>query len=269
MTVKQGISILVFSLMFLPCFPSLAASQTTYKLSKIIIYDVRGMDRKETAIIVEQNGHHVKVWYKNYLGQRTGTMPLAEYEKAFAAMKQIKRFALRKKHRGRPLRRNAAKGSITLAWKDEDGKQIRTIKYFAPENTLDDFRNAFNSIWGLARYAILSKSSISSPKLEYREDAVYFLSGAGWFTRKELLSTVQYHASQKNSSKIAREIWRALYQRYPKSSEFRNKKYLNYCIKKCMHHLGDPAIHYLNTNLNRFSKSKRKLAEEIVSTYKQ
>jgi len=233
--------------------------------SRLIIYDVRGMLQDETAIILEQRGYTVKIWLKNYLGRRTGEVPYEEYRVCFDSMRQIREFALKKKYRGRLLRTHAAKGLITLAWQDDGGKQVRSIKYYAPEHTLDDFRSSFNQIWALSRYAILSVNSFESPQTVFLEDAIYFLSGAGWMTQPELQSVIQFHIKEGNGNRIAKAVWGALNQKYPRTSEFSRRSYLEYCVKKGMILLGQTTIHFFDTQKLRLSPSEKKLMQEIVN----
>ncbi|MBN1596259.1 hypothetical protein JW933_10065 [candidate division FCPU426 bacterium] len=240
-----------------------AASENDF--SRLVVYDVRGIMQDETAIVLEQKGQQVTVWLKNYLGKRSGEVPGEEYRRCFDNMLAIRGFALKKKYRGRLLRVHAAKGMITLAWKDGEGKHVRSIKYFAPEHTLDDFRSAFNDIWGLSRYAILSLESFESPRVEFLEDAVYFLSGSGWMTQAELQKTVQFHRQRGNGHRLAGAIWSALDEKYPQSSEFNRRSYLEYCIKKGMIALGAPAAQYLEDTYASLAEEQKSLAAEIIA----
>ncbi len=234
------------------------------KFSRLIVYDVRGKSRNETAIIIEQRGSKVKIWFSNYLGRRTGRIPLEEYWSCFEGMRKIREFALKKKYRGRLLRTHAARGTITLAWKDNGEKKIHTIRYYAPEHTLDDFRSAFNRIWAMSRYAILSRNSLESPKVEYLEDAVYFLSGTGWMTIKEIKDVMRFHSQRGLGKRIARAVWKALDQNYPSSSDFARRSYLKYCVKKGMLQVGAPAAEFLHSRINRLHGSRRQLALGIL-----
>ncbi|MCK5219561.1 hypothetical protein KAR10_08565 [bacterium] len=232
--------------------------------SRLIVYDIRGKSGNETAIIIEQRGPKVKIWFRNYLGRRTGRIPPEEYWSCFEDMRKIREFALKNKYRGRLLRTHAAQGTITLAWKENGEKKIHTIRYYAPEHTLDDFRSAFNRIWALSRYAILSRNSFESPKVEYLEDAVYFLSGTGWMTLKEIRDVVRFHGQRGLGKRIARAVWKALDQTYPLSSEFTQKNYLEYCVKKGMLQVGAPAAEFLRSRINRLYGSRRQLALGIL-----
>ena len=238
------------------------------KFSRLIVYDIRGKNSNETAIIIEQRGSKVKLWYSNYLGRRTGRIPLKEYWSCFEDMRKIREFALKKKYRGRLLRTHAARGTITLAWKDNGEKKIHTIRYYAPEHTLDDFRSAFNRIWALSRYAILSRNSFASPKVEYLEDAVYFLSGAGWMTLKEIKDVMRFHCQRGLGKRIAGAVWKALDQNYPLSSEFAQRSYLEYCVKKGMLQVGAPAAEFLHSRINRLRGSRRQLALGVLQELK-
>ncbi len=242
-------------------FPRVAAA---YSFSRLIVYDVRGMRAQETALVLEQRGDRVTIWMKNYLGRRVGRVPTEEYRSCFEGLQRIQKFALKKKYRGRLLRTHAARGMITLAWQDEDGKQVRTIKYYAPEHTLDDFRAAFNRIWALSRYAILSLNSFQNQRVEFLEEAVYFLAGAGWMTLKEVRSVVDFHREQGNDLKLARAVWRALDQRYPASSAFSQRSYLEYCVRKSLEHLGPAGVRFLQAKKPKLRGRKLKLAEETL-----
>jgi hypothetical protein len=246
--------------------PTIASAEEEQDItfSRLIIYDVRGSRRDETAIILEQKKRIVTVWLKNYLGQRRGEMPYEEYRACFESMRRIRKFALKKKYRGRLLRTRAATGMITLAWQDSEGKQIRTIKYFAPEHTLDDFRGAFNRIWGLSRYAVLSVNSFESPCIEYIEDAVYSLSGSGWMTLQELQSAINFHIERGRGKRIARAVWGALDQQYSRVSQFRSRSYLEYCVKKGMILLGPPALAFLEPRTYSPSSRRGILQQEII-----
>ncbi len=233
--------------------------------SRIIIYDVRGMNRNESAMIMEQKKGRVTIWYQNYLGKRHGTIPMDDYQQCFFAMKAVNHFALRKNHRGRPLRRNAAKGSITLAWKTAaNEKQIRTIQYYAPENTLDEFRIAFNHVWALSRYAILSASSLSSSHLVFLENGLYFMSGTGWLTGDEIRSAVDYQIGLGNGRKLAAAIWSTLDQPFSSQSEFKNRKFLFFCVKKSMLTIGTPAMEYLGSLGPMKQADKKELSRQIL-----
>ncbi len=253
-------AILIFTL--LPVTANTEDHDITF--SRLVIYDVRGIRQDETALILEQKGEAVSVWLKNYLGKRTGTVPWEEYRKCFLAMKRIRGFALKKKYRGRLLRAHAAKGIIALAWKDNAGKQVRTIKYFAPEHTLDDFRSAFNHIWGLSRYAILSLDSFEHQKAEFIEDAVYFLSGSGWITYTELQSVIEYHRSRKLGQRIAKTIWGTMDREYPSASIFHRRSYLEYCVKKGMIWLEKDAIVFMDNIAPRMTTREKQLQQEIL-----
>jgi hypothetical protein len=241
-----------------------SAEDNDITFSRLVIYDVRGIRQDETALILEQRGKTVTVWLKNYLGKRTGTIPLKEYRKCFQAMKRIRGFALKKKYRGRLLRAHAAKGMIALAWKDKDGKQVRTIKYYAPEHTLDDFRAAFNQIWGLSRYAILSLDSFEHQQAEFLEDAVYFLSGSGWITYAELKSVIAYHRNSRQGQRVAKAIWGALDREYPRTSIFHRRSYLEYCVKKGMTLLGEDAVVFMETHSKYMTTQEIKLRQDIL-----
>jgi len=234
------------------------------QIARLIVYDVRGSDAEETTLILDQSEHGVRVWLKNYLGQRSGEVPPSEFQACFQEMLRIPKFALKPEYQGRPLRSHAARGTVTLAWKNHSDKQIKTIRYYAPEHTLDDFRQAFNHIWALSRYAILSHSSLESPKLEYREDAVYFLSGSGWLTSEELDSVMAFHRERNLGENIAHALWSTLDQQYPAGSEFAKSDYRSYCVRKSMVRLGQPAVRFLQPRLSAFAAERRKLAEYII-----
>ena len=235
------------------------------KFSRIMLYDVRGANQDETALILEQQDQEVKVWLQNYIGYRKGQVPYTEYQRCFDAMCKIKKFALRKERRGRSLRARAAKGTITLTWEDNKGKQIKTIHYYAPENTLENFREAFNNIWALSRYAILSIESLESPRLEYLEDAVYFFSGAGWMTRREIKKVMRFHKERGFAARVARALWRALDYKYPKGSVFESSEYLEYCIEKGMLLLGTSSATFLQSKDLIISRKKVPLAKKILN----
>lgn len=248
--------------------PMPAADVISLPFSRVIIYDRRGINRKESSIIIEQKQKQVRIWYQNHLGQRQGSIPFDDYMRCFMAMKTIKQFALRKKHRGRPLRRHAAKGSITMAWENADGeKEIRTIRYYAPENTLEDFRQAFNGLFALSRYAILSLHSFEHSKLAYREDAVYFMAGAAWLTQGEIKDVIN-HINQKGQGwRLTQAIWSVLHQPFSSQSPFNRRSFLYYCIKKCMLAVGEPAISFLSEDENLTSPEQQRLAREIINDY--
>ncbi len=255
--------------------PSMVWTESTttpdqINFSRIIIYDVRGMNHDESAMIIEQKNNRVTIWYQNYLGKRHGTIPVDDYQRCFLGLKNVKHFALRKDHRGKPLRRNAAKGSITLAWKTAgNDKQIRTIQYYAPENTLDEFRIAFNRVWALSRYAILSSSSLTSSHLTYLEDGLYFLSGTGWMTNKELQSVVDYQVELGHGRLMAKTIWSILDQPFSSQSVFKNRKFLFYSVKRSMLTIGAPAIDYLNSLNSITAADKRGLADRILQEFSE
>lgn len=232
--------------------------------SRLIVYDQRGVDAEETVLIFDQRGSTVTVWMRNDLGRRTGEVPLEEYRACFDAMRRIPQFALKSEYHGRLLRAHAARGTLTLAWKNAQGREIKTIRYYAPEHTLDDFRRAFNSIWGLSRYAILSLNSLESPKLEYREDAVYFLSGAGWLTSAELDSALDFHRRRGRGERVAKAVWSALDQAYPAGSEFSDYDYRAYCVRKSLIRLGATAAAFLQPKLPSLPPARRALAEQII-----
>jgi hypothetical protein len=234
------------------------------EVSRLIVYDVRGADAAETVLILDQQGSTVKIWLKDYLGQRTGEVPAAEYSTGFETLRTIPQFALKPEYQGHGLRAHAARGTITLAWKNPAGKQIKTIRYYAPEHNLDDFRKAFDTVWGLSRYAILSLSSLESPKLEYREDAVYFLSGSGWLTSPELDSALDWLRARGLGARAARAVWAALDQHYPPDSDFAGADYRSYCVRKAMVRVGAPAAEYLQNQVDTFPAEKRSLAEQIL-----
>jgi hypothetical protein len=242
-------------------WPALGAGQ---EMSRLIVYDVRGADAEETVLILDQQGPTVKIWLKNYLGQRVGEVPAGEYLAGFEALRTIPQFALKPEYQGRGQRARAARGSVTLAWKNQDGKQIKTIRYYAPEHHLDDFRKAFNTVWGLSRYAILSLNSLESPKLEYREDAVYFLSGAGWLTSPELDSALNWLRARGLGERAARAVWGSLSQTYPPGSDFAQPEYRSYCVRKALVRLGAPAAEFLQGRLGSLAGSQRALAEQII-----
>ncbi|MCD4814267.1 hypothetical protein K8S19_11320 [bacterium] len=268
--IKKSILILQVVLFLLPVpMPAAEDAESEIVFSRLIIYDVRGKRKDETAVILEQKGEKVRVWLKDYMGKRTGAVPYEEYRDCFETMRKIKKFALKKKYRGKLLRTNAAHGVITLAWQDKGGKQIETIKYYAPEHTLDDFRYAFNGIWALSRYAVLSLNSFENPRVEYLEDAVYFMSGAGWMTHAEIQSVVAFHHSRGHAQRITRSLWRALSQNYPAASEFSNRTYLEHCVKRGMIFMGDDAVVFLKKRMHTLTANKKKLANEILNTAKK
>lgn len=237
-----------------------------YTFSRLLVYDVRGSDREETALILEQRGDQVTVWFKNYLGRRTGAVPLAEYQSCFENFRAIRQFALKPEYRGKSLRASAAHGLITLAWQDEQGKQIQTIRYYAPEHTLDDFRSAFNRIWALSRYAILSLESLESPRTEYVEEGVYFLSGSGWMTLSELQDVVAFYAERGLGERAARAVWKALDLQYASSSAFSQRRFLEYCVEQSMLRLGPGARAYLAARRGYWQNRKGQLAESVLKT---
>lgn len=247
-------------------FAAWPAAAEAYSFSRLLVYDVRGRDREETALILEQRGNEVTVWFKNYLGRRTGAVPLAEYQSCFETFRAIRQFALKPEYRGKPLRATAAHGLITLAWQDEKGKQIQTIRYYAPEHTLDDFRSAFNRIWALSRYAILALESLESPRAEYVEEAVYFLSGSGWMTIAELKDVVDYYVQRNQGERAARGVWKALDLKYAPSSAFGQRRFLEYCVEQSMLRLGPSARVFLTAHQGRWQNRKGKLAAKILDT---
>ncbi len=247
------------------CLPALSAPDEGPQVSRLIVYDTRGAAGNETILILDQKQQTVKIWYQNYLGKRTGRVPCAEYLDCFESMRRIQNFALKPEYRGRPLRATAAHGSVTLAWQDEAGKQIQTIRYYAPEHTLEDFRSAFNRIWGLSRYAILSLSSFESPKLEYREDALFYLARGEIFTLAELESVVAYYRETGITERVARSVWNIQDQNFPPQSEFANRDFLDYCLRQAMSRLGPPALDYLQKKYPQLHGRKRILADQILA----
>ncbi|MEW6515878.1 MAG: hypothetical protein AB1439_03085 [candidate division FCPU426 bacterium] len=239
-----------------------------YAFSRLLVYDVRGRDQEETALVLEQRGEEVTVWFKNYLGRRTGPVPLAEYQSCFETLRTIREFALKPEYRGKPLRATAAHGLITLAWQDEKGKQIQSIRYYAPEHTLDDFRAAFNRIWALSRYAILSIGSLESPRSEYVEEGVYFLSGSGWMTVAEIQDVVEFYRTSGQGERMARAVWRSLDLSYASAGAFARRNFLEYCVEKSMLRLGDSARNFLAGREQSPRTRKGRLAEKIQSALK-
>jgi hypothetical protein len=234
--------------------------------SRLIVYDVRGMDADETVLVFDQRGETVTLWMRDELGVRTGEVPGDEYLAAFDSMRRIQAFALKPEYRGRPLRAHAARGSLTLAWQDANrNKSIRTIRYFAPEHTLDDFRAAFNTVWGLSRYAILSPASLESPRLVLREDAFYFLSGAGWLTTSEVRSALDFLRRRGLGERVARDIWAALDQAYPAGSELASPEFRRHCVRQGLLTLGPPAAAFLEHQLPSLSPERRAWAERILA----
>jgi hypothetical protein len=242
------------------------AAAEAYSFSRLLVYDLRGREAEETALILEQRGDEVTVWFKNYLGRRTGAVPLAEYQTCFETFRAIRQFALKPEYRGKPLRAAAAHGLITLAWQDEKGKQIQTIQYYAPEHTLDDFRSAFNRIWALSRYAILSLESLESPRPEYVEEGVYFLSGSGWMTIAELREVVAFYDQRGLGERAARAVWNALDLKYAPSSSFSQRRFLEYCVEQSMLRLGPSAGAYLTARRGHWQNRKGQLAVKILDT---
>jgi hypothetical protein len=245
-----------------------AQTQPVFEFSRLIIYDVRGSDAEETILIFDHQGSTVKIWMKNYLGERRGELPLDRYLSAFEFLRSIPEFALKPEYRGKNLRAHAAHGTVTLAWKDSAGKQIRTIKYYAPEHNLDDFRAAFNDSWALSRYAILSLQSLENQNSAIREDALYFLSGAGWLTTDELKDVMEFHSQKGNGPRAARALWGSLDFHYAGNSDFSDPKYLEYCVRKSMGRLGIQAANYL-TALTQASERKQKLTQQILHDLNQ
>ncbi len=215
------------------------------KIARLIIYDTRGSDADETILVMDQSMISTKIWMKNYLGERRGEIPTPKFFLVFNLLRSIPEFALKPEYRGKTLRAHAAHGTITLAWQDSTGKHIKTIKYYAPEHNLDDFRFAFNSAWALSRYAILSLSSFESHNPAIREDALYFLAGSGWLTLSELADVVDYHRQKGNLPKLTHSIWTALDATYSASSDFRNLHYLDYCVRKSIVQLGPAALDFI------------------------
>jgi hypothetical protein len=236
-------------------------------ISRLIIYDVRGRDADETVLIIEKKTTGARVWLKNYIGEREGGLPIEVYDKAFADLKVIKRFAQLAKYRGQPLRSHAAKGSVTLAWQENNEKQIQTIRYYAPENTLPDFRAAFNQAWALARYAILSLSSLESPKRVYREDAIYFLSGNGWLTEAEIQEAVRFYIQKGFGRRYAGGIWGSINLTYPQASEFSKPTFLYYCVQKGIRRLGADGRDFLLSLPTPDQPAQKKLREAILKEF--
>jgi hypothetical protein len=203
---------------------------------------------------------------KNYLGERRGDMPADEYLHDFNALLAIPAFALQPEYRGKPLRTHAAHGTLTLAWKDGSGKQIRTIRYYAPEHNLEDFRSVFNSLWALSRYAILSLSSLESSNSAVREDALAFVTGAGWLTLSEVNDVLEYHRSCGQGRRLAKSLWSSLDMHFAPGGDFANPNYLDYCVQKSMVRLGAPAVEFLSAQTwdsDRKSRLARKILAEI------
>lgn len=238
-----------------------------FEFSRLILYDQRGRDAEETILIIDQHGPRVNVWLQNYLGQRSGEMPYAEYCLNFQAIRNAPSFALKPEYQRKLLRPHAARGTLTLAWKGPAGKEVKTIRYYAPEKTSDDFRTPFNRIWGLARYAIISPASLESPKTEYREDALYFLSGNGWLTLGEIDGVVAFHLQRGNGPRLTRAVWSALDMRCAAGSEFANADYRNYCVRKCLERLGPATVEYLERIIGSLEGKKRTLAEQILRKF--
>lgn len=259
-----------FCLLFIMIALSLAndVQADSFPFSRLIIYDVRGINRDESSMIIEKKNDRVTIWYRNYLGQRQGSIPVEVFDQCFSNLLQVKKYALRENHRGKSLRRNAAKGSITLAWQTADGdKQIKTIAYYAPENTLDEFRVAFNQCWSLSRFAILSLRSLESDHLAFREDAIRFMSGSGWMTREEIKSVLLHQQALNQSDRVARAVWETLNQPFSEQSEFNQQRYLHFCIKKSMLAIGTPAATYLKSKSSFSSNQQADLANEIIHTF--
>lgn len=240
------------------------AAPPSSDFSRLIVYDVRGAAGDETSLVLDARNGQVRIWLKNDLGARSGEVPWDEYRACFEALRAIPQFALKPEYQGKGQRARAARGTVTLAWQDASGKQIKTIRYYAPEHTLDDFRRAFNSVWGLSRYAILSIGSLESPKLEYREDAVYFLSGAGWYTAAELESAADWLRRRNLGERAARSVWETLHQRFPPASEFADPAYRAYCVRKSLVRLGEPAAALLNRLRPGLAGAERGLADQIL-----
>jgi hypothetical protein len=239
-----------------------------FEFSRLIIYDTRGSDAEETVIIFDQHSRQVSVWMKNYLGERRGEVPAGEYLGNFNALLAIPAFALKAEYRGKPLRAHAAHGTVTLAWKDASGKQIRTIRYYAPEHNLEDFRTAFNSLWALSRYAILSLNSLESPNSAVREDALVFMAGAGWLTVAEVDDVLEHYRSSGQGARVARALWASLDTRFSAGSDFANPAYLDYCVQKGMTRLGAPAAEFLSARAGD-SERKIRLARKILADIKR
>jgi hypothetical protein len=235
--------------------------------SRLIIYDTRGSDAEETVLIFDQRAGRVSVWMKNYLGERRGEVPAPEYLDDFQALLAIPSFALKPEYRGKPLRAHAAHGTLTLAWKDASGKQIRTIRYYAPEHNLDDFRAAFNSLWALSRYAILSLDALESQNSAVREDALAFLAGSGWLTVSEINDVMNHHRAAGQGARVARALWASLDTRFAKGSDLASATYLDYCVLKGMTRLGAPAVTFLSSQ-TWDSPRKQHLAAKILKEIK-
>lgn len=233
--------------------------------SRLLVYDQRGNPPEETSLILEQKNGEVHVWFNDSMGKRSGEVPPAEYRDCFQAMLAISSFSQKPEYRGRLLRAHAARGTVLLAWEDNQGKQIKSIHYFAPEHTQDNFRAAFNRIWALSRYAILSLQSFESPRAEFLEDAVYFSSGAGWMTAGEVQDVMRFHHARGTDQRVVRAVWQALKRRFSDSSEFSHRPYLEYCVSKNLCQLKSASLDFLAQNYSFFSPEQQRLAGSILA----
>jgi hypothetical protein len=231
--------------------------------ARLIIVDTRGSDAEETVLVVDQHGSQASIWLKNYLGERRGSLPVELFQPLFNQLRSINEYAIKSEYRGKGLRAHAAHGTITLAWQDPSGKQIKTIRYYAPEHNLDDFRQTFNSAWALARFAILSLGSMESNNSAIREDALYFLSGSGWLTSSELEDVTLYWRHLGQGEKVAQLLWKSLDVEFPRTSDFAQPEYLAYCVEKGMVRLGTPAVDFLAGKIWN-TQSKNLLAVKIL-----
>lgn len=267
---RWGTGSWVLLLLLLPAGVLLRSAGAAGTASRLIVYDVRGADAAETTLFFDRQGQEVKLWMRDDLGVRTGEVPVAEFEPAFEALKSIRTFALKPEYRGLALRARAARGSVTLAWQGSDGvKQVQTIRYYAPEHTLDDFRTAFNTVWGLSRFAILSLSSLESPRQVLREDAVFFMSGSGWMTTAEVRSALDLLKDRGQGERAARAIWGALDQSYPPQSPLAAPEFRQFCVRQAFLQLGAPAAAFLERQLPACPPARRPWAEKLLEELRQ
>jgi hypothetical protein len=234
--------------------------------ARLVVFDVRGADADETTLVFDQQGDEVRLWMRDALGVRTGEVPLEVFRAGFDALLALDTFALKPEYRGHALRAHAARGSLTLAWLGADGvKNVKTIRYYAPEHTLDDFRSAFNSVWGLSRFAILSLASLESPRRVLREDAVFFLSGTGWMTVAEVRSVLDFQVRRGLGERVARDIWGALDQAYSPQSELASPEFRRRCVRQGLLYLGPDAAAFLERQLPTCPPERRAWAEALLA----
>ena len=76
--------------------------------------------------------------------------------------------------------------------------------------------------------------SLESRDAAIREDALYFLTGAGWLTAQEVEDVLAFHRQNGCGTRAARALWESLDMRYAAGSDFSHPAYLEYSVRKSM-----------------------------------